>query len=87
MGWLYAEFLGFMTATEKQRRKYYGKVYALLEEEERAFWNHHPGVFDKGPVRKARFEKYIAKFDGVASQIVGGKNLYCLIAGLSASRG
>ena len=73
-----AKFLGFMDTTTKHRKQLYKKVSEFLNEEEKLFWNLKPSVIERGPIRAARFEKYIKKFNGIALMVIGKKNMFRL---------
>jgi len=70
-----AKFIGFMDTTPEHRNQLYKKVSELLNEEEKLFWNLKPSVIERGPIRAARFEKYIKKFNGIALMVIGKKNM------------
>lgn len=70
-----AMLAGFRKAPADLRRKLYGKAAELLPEKDIAFWNQNREAIDRGPVNVARFEKYIARFNGLGLLLVKKKNL------------
>lgn len=75
-----AAFLGFSDAGKEERRKLYSRVKEYLDPDEKLFWDQYPAVIENGPVHAARFEKYQAKFSGLAMMIIGKKALKQLFA-------
>ncbi len=74
-----AKFLGYLDTTSEHRNKLYNKVSEFFNEEEKLFWNLNFTVIEKGPIRSARFEKYISKFNGIALMVIGKKNMLHLM--------
>ena len=74
-----AKFLGYLDTTSEHRTKLYNKVSEFFNEEEKLFWNLNFTVIEKGPIRSARFEKYISKFNGIALMVIGKKNMLHLM--------
>jgi S-adenosylmethionine-diacylglycerol 3-amino-3-carboxypropyl transferase len=70
---------GFRKGAEDIRRKYFGKVSSHLTESDLLFWKNNPEAIDRGPVNVARFEKYIARFNGLGVLLLKRKNLMKLL--------
>lgn len=80
-----AKFLGYMQCPEKDRMLTFNALLPHLDAEGRTFWEEHPDVFKKGPIHAARFEQYIAKFNGVALFLVGGRKKMIRLCQLNSS--
>lgn len=74
-----AKFLGWLGTSSYHRKQLYKKVSEFLNEEEQLFWDHNSTAIEKGPIRSARFEKYISKFNRIALMIIGRKNMLQLM--------
>ncbi|MCK4344711.1 MAG: DUF3419 family protein [Bacteroidales bacterium] len=68
-----AKFIGFMESTPEERRKLFQKVTEMLDKNEKLFWHKNIKAIEEGPIRVARFEKYIAKFGWIALNIIRKK--------------
>lgn len=70
-----AALLGFIDTDPENRKKIFRKVLPLMEEEERRFWLQNIFAIEKGPIRVARFERFIAKLNSIGLLILGKKKL------------
>jgi len=70
-----AKFLGFIKTSSEHRIKLYKRVTELFMENEREFWDFNVKAVEQGVINVARFEKYIAKFNGIALNIIGKSKL------------
>jgi len=70
-----AAFLGFMDTDPENRKKLFKKVSERMEQDEKHFWQENMFAIESGPIRVARFEKYIAKFNFIGLLLLGKKNL------------
>ena len=70
-----AAFLGFMDTDPSHRKKFLHKVIPLMEKEEKRFWMQNIDAIEKGPIRVARFEKFVAKLSSIGLHIIGKKKL------------
>ncbi|MFO7617661.1 MAG: DUF3419 family protein [Bacteroidales bacterium] len=73
-----AALTGFVKATPESRRKLFEKVAPYLPDPDQVFWKSHPEAVDRGPVNVARFEQYMARFNGLGLILIGRKHLYRL---------
>lgn len=70
-----ARLLGFMDAPGAKRRLLFAKAAELLDEADRRFWDGNRRAIDAGPVRAARFERYLGRFSPAARAVLGTKKL------------
>jgi len=70
-----AGLLGFMDAPAAKRRLLFAKAAEFLEPGDRQFWDGNRQAIDAGPVRAARFERYLGRFSPAARAILGTKKL------------
>jgi len=70
-----ASLAGFRKATAEIRRKLFEKTRDCLPAADRLFWNSNMAAIDLGPIHVARFEKYIARFNGLGLMLLGRKHL------------
>jgi S-adenosylmethionine-diacylglycerol 3-amino-3-carboxypropyl transferase len=74
-----ASFLGFLDCTSNMRSLYFKKVCEMLDESERHFWFQNYLAVKEGPIRIARFEKYIRFFGKIGLLLIGRKKLLKLL--------
>ena len=70
-----ARFIGYMDASPDERHKFFQRIREKLNDEEKHFWHQNIQAIGKGPIRVARFEKYIARFGWLALHIIRKKRL------------
>lgn len=70
-----ASLAGFRKAPADIRRKLFEKTAGFLSEPDRNFWKNNAVAIDKGPVNVARFEQYIARFNGLGLMLLKRKHL------------
>ena len=70
-----AVFLGYMDSDPDHRKKLFQKVLPFMEEEERRFWLQNIFAIEKGPIRVARFEKFVAKLSSIGLLVLGKEKL------------
>lgn len=58
-------FLGFLPASESDRRAWFGTVLEGLAEPDRAFWRDHAHTALRGVVREGRFERFLRRPRGL----------------------
>ena len=58
-------FLGFLPASESDRRAWFGSVLEGLAEVDRAFWRDHADTALRGVVREGRFERFLRRPRGL----------------------
>lgn len=59
-------FLGFLPASEADRRAWFGIVLEGMTESDRAFWRDHAATALRGVVREGRFERFLRRPRGLA---------------------
>ncbi|MFH0761014.1 MAG: DUF3419 family protein [Bacteroidota bacterium] len=70
-----AALAGFRKAPAEIRRKLYEKICNNLPEADLLFWKTNSWAIDQGPINVARFEKYIARFNGLGLMLLKKKHL------------
>ena len=70
-----AAFLGFMETGPENRKRLFQKVLPLMEKEERQFWLQNKFAIMEGPIRVARFERFISKLNFIGLMILGKRKL------------
>jgi len=73
-----AAFLGYMDTDLETRMNLFQKVLPLMEEDERQFWWQNMDAIEKGPIRVARFERFMAKLNSIGLLILGKKKMHRL---------
>lgn len=70
-----AAFLGFLESEPEKRKKWFLQVCNGLDDRDKIFWENNPQAIEYGPVRIARFERYITKFNKIGKMVLGEKKL------------
>jgi S-adenosylmethionine-diacylglycerol 3-amino-3-carboxypropyl transferase len=70
-----ARLIGYMPCTKMERKAYFERIALFLDPKDQTFWSEHPEIFSQGPVHRARFEKYLAKFNKIVVLLMGRKRL------------
>jgi S-adenosylmethionine:diacylglycerol 3-amino-3-carboxypropyl transferase len=70
-----AAFLGFMESVPENRIKLFQRVLPLMEEEEKRFWLRNRMAIEEGPIRVARFERFVSKLSSIGLMILGKRKL------------
>ncbi len=73
-----AAFLGFMETCPENRKRLFQKILPLMEKEERRFWLQNIFAIEEGPIRVARFERFISKLNSIGLLILGKRKLFSL---------
>jgi S-adenosylmethionine:diacylglycerol 3-amino-3-carboxypropyl transferase len=71
-----AAFLtGFRKAPADLRRRLFNQAGKFLPDEDLLFWKNNSEAIDLGPINVARFERYIARFNGLGLMLLKKKHL------------
>ena len=70
-----ASLAGFRKAPAEIRRKLFEKTSMYLSSQDLLFWKNNSAAIDQGPINVARFEKYIARFNGLGLMLLQKKHL------------
>lgn len=70
-----AALLGFMDASPGRRRQLFARAAEYLEEGDKRFWAANGKAVERGPVRAARFERYLGRFSPAGRAVLGGRKL------------
>ncbi len=71
-----------------ERKAYFERIAPFLDSEDQALWRKHPEIFSQGPVHRARFERYLARFNKIVVLLMGRKRLlqFCELDDLTIQR-
>ncbi len=70
-----ALFIGYTPGTARRREQLFEQLTNHLPPQQVAFWKARRDIFKRGPVHKARFEQYIARYNGIALWLLNRKKL------------
>jgi S-adenosylmethionine:diacylglycerol 3-amino-3-carboxypropyl transferase len=62
-----------MESEPEKRLTHFQKISELMDENEKIFWQQNIDAIRRGPIRVARFEKYIAYFGWLILRLIGKK--------------
>ncbi|MBN2200304.1 MAG: DUF3419 family protein [Candidatus Aminicenantes bacterium] len=70
-----AALLGFTDTSPEGRRRLFRRAAERLDDDDRRFWTVNGEAIDAGPIRAARFERYLGRFSPAVRTILGRRKL------------